>query len=169
MDYTIEKMEGFKLIGFAKDFSYDTSYLEIPKFINEFVENYCSTPFAGATEKEDAKRVVFNCRVGEFGVCVDDIGKEGQFQYLIAGHYKGDDVPSGMTVLDVPEMTWAKFTCRGGLPTALQSVNTKIFSEWLPGNKEYEIAMGMNLEWYSDQDMDDPNYESAIWIPVKNK
>ncbi|HEY8364991.1 MAG TPA: AraC family transcriptional regulator, partial [Haloplasmataceae bacterium] len=32
MDYTIEKMPSFKLIGFSKEFSFDTSYNEIPKF-----------------------------------------------------------------------------------------------------------------------------------------
>lgn len=53
---------------------------------------------------------------------------------------------------------------------ALQSVNTRIFKEWLPENPDYKIAMGVNIEWYSMGDLSAPDYESAIWIPVvRNK
>ncbi len=39
--------------------------------------------------------------------------------------------------------------------------------EWLPGNKEYDLAGKYNIEWYSaDGDPDSTDYESAIWIPV---
>lgn len=55
------------------------------------------------------------------------------------------------------------------MPGSLQSVNTRIFKEWLPGNPDYEIAVGMNIEWYSYGDMDSSDYESEIWIPIKNK
>jgi AraC family transcriptional regulator len=55
------------------------------------------------------------------------------------------------------------------MPGALQSVNTKIFKEWLPGNPDYEIATGMNIEWYSSGDCSSYDYESEIWIPVKKK
>ena len=55
------------------------------------------------------------------------------------------------------------------LAEALQAVNTKIFKAWLPGNHEYEIAMEANIEWYAKGDTQSPDYESAIWIPVKRK
>jgi AraC family transcriptional regulator len=66
------------------------------------------------------------------------------------------------------------FPCRGPLPGSLQGVNRQIFSEWLPGQKEYEIAAGLNVEMYSDpaglpKGMEDGKYYSEIWIPVKNK
>lgn len=68
-----------------------------------------------------------------------------------------------------PDMEWAKFRCVGPMPEALQAVNTRIFKEWLPGNPEYEIAMYANIEWYAKGDTSSPDYESAIWIPVKRK
>ena len=40
----------------------------------------------------------------------------------------------------IPEFTWAVFPCVGRMPDALQDVNTKIFTEWLPALKEYEFA-----------------------------
>ena len=78
-------------------------------------------------------------------------------------------MPEGMKIFDLPELEWAKFMCTGPMPGALQSVNTKIFRKWLPNNPEYEIAMGVNIEWYFEGDTRAADYKSAIWIPVKRK
>ena len=105
--------------------------------------------------------------VGEFGVCVEDEGDTEHFRYYIAGAYQGGEVPEGMKVVESPASEWAKFKCTGAMPEALQTVNTRIFKEWLPGNGEYEMAHQLNIEWYSGGDTDSDTYESAIWIPVK--
>lgn len=60
------------------------------------------------------------------------------------------------------------------MPQSLQDVNKKIFSEWLPNSKDYEIAAGYNIEMYSDpaeysKGIQDEKYYSEIWIPVKKK
>ena len=91
------------------------------------------------------------------------------YRYLIAGIYKGGEVPEGMTVYELPDMEWAKFRCIGSLPGALQAVNTKVFREWLPENPDYEIAMGVNIEWYAKGDTASADYESGIWLPIKRK
>ena len=41
MDFTIEKREAMKMIGFEKTFSFETAYQEIPKFWDEFCEKHC--------------------------------------------------------------------------------------------------------------------------------
>lgn len=46
---------------------------------------------------------------------------------------------------------------------------TKIYKEWLPGNPDYEIAFGADVEWYDNGDMNAPDYRSEIWIPVRAK
>ena len=168
MDYVVEKMRGFQVIGFAREFAFESSYQEIPKFWNEFCEKYCRPQVSGK-EKSQTEQVICDCRVGEYGVCIDDLDTEGKFRYLIAGTYTGGEVPEGMTVYEFPDMEWAKFRCVGSMPGALQAVNTKVFREWLPGNPEYEIAVGANIEWYSKGDTASADYESAIWIPVKRK
>lgn len=53
-----------------------------------------------------------------------------------------------MVLFTFLDIEWAKFNGTGLMPSALQSVNTKIFQEWLPNNPEFEIAMGANIEWY---------------------
>lgn len=169
MDYVVEKMDGFKLIGFQRTFQFDTSYREIPEFWDEFNRKYNEPLMAKGKPEGEIEETIWNCCVGQYGVCIDDLGSDGIFRYIIGGLYTEGEVPEGMTVYEFPDLLWAKFSCRGPLPGSLQSVNTKIFSEWLPGNTEYEIAMGANIEWYSCGDMSDMNYESGIWIPVKKR
>ena len=60
------------------------------------------------------------------------------------------------------------------MPDALQDVNTKIYTEWLPALKEYEFAAGYCVEYYDDprqyeKGTMDENYYCEIWIPVKKK
>lgn len=43
--------------------------------------------------------------------------KEGCFRCMIAETYQGTEVPADMHVLTIPEVTWAKFTCIGPLPS----------------------------------------------------
>ena len=147
-------MAGFKVVGFAREFDAETSYTEIPKFWGEICKKY---------EKEIAENII-----GEYGVCVDDIG-EGKFRYFVAGIYKGGEVPEGMSVYELPDFDWAVFNCYGPCPKALQDVNTKIWKEWLPGNPDFEFPGRVNIEWYADGDPSAENYHSAIWIPVKKK
>ncbi len=167
MNYTVSPMFAFKLIGFPRVFDYETSYKEIPKFWDEICEKYCRNIYNGkpaATPQE--KAIQDNC-IGEYGVCIDDIGG-GKFRYLIAGRYCGGEVPDGMELVEFPGGEWAKFKCVGPIPEAFQTLNTRIFKEWLPGNPEYEMAGNYNIEWYScEREKTDADYESGIWLPVK--
>ena len=60
------------------------------------------------------------------------------------------------------------------MPQTMQEVNQKIYSEWLPNCTEYEFAAGYCIEMYNDPSqykngVQDENYYSEIWIPVKKK
>lgn len=168
MDYTVSPMWGFKLIGFERIFSEETSYREIPEFWDEICEKYCLNKlFAGKSPScPEERAIVENC-IGEYAVCIDDVGG-GKFRYIIAGKYTGGEVPEGMSIFELPGGEWAKFNCVGRMPEALQKVNAYIFKEWLPDNREYEMSGCYNIEWYSgDGKKNDADYKSAIWIPVK--
>ncbi|MBQ0125528.1 MAG: AraC family transcriptional regulator [Clostridiales bacterium] len=170
MDFVVSPMWQFKLIGFERVFSYEEAYKKIPEFWDEICEKYCNhTIYAGkAPSCPEEHAIIDNC-IGEYGVCVDDLGG-GKFRYLIAGKYAGGDVPAGMKLIELPGGEWAKFKCTGPMPNALQSLNTKIFKEWLPNNPDYEICGCYNLEWYScDGNKEDADYQSGIWVPVKKR
>lgn len=157
MDYRIEKKEEFTVIGNAKTFTYENAKEIIPQF---WQEHYAS----GKSQTV----------CGEFGINIDEKMGMDTFEYLIADTYRGQDVPDGFVLRTIPSFYWAVFPCRGAIPTALQDVNRKIFTEWLPAINEYEFAAGYCIEMYDDpqkyaKGTMDENYYCEIWIPVKRK
>lgn len=157
MDYRIEKKKEFTVIGNAKTFAYENAKEVIPQF---WQEHYASG------------KVQTVC--GEFGINIDEKMGMDTFEYLIADTYKGQKIPDGFVLRTIPSFDWAVFPCRGAMPTALQDVNTKIFTEWLPAINEYEFAAGYCVEMYDDpqkytKGTMDENYYSEVWIPVKRK
>ena len=159
IDVRIEEMEAFKIIGMEHIYSYETAFNEIPKFWDE----YC------ASDSYMNERI--KCHMGYYGVCVIDEAVKGEFKYLIAGSYEEseDIIPEALKVISIPSLTWAKFRAVGPMPQAIQNLNLRIFKEWLPGNPDYEIAAGYNIEVYMTRDVKSTDYVSEIWIPVKRK
>ena len=158
MDYKIVEKEAFTIMGVSKHFNYDCAFAEIPKFWTEHFQ----------TEKS---KIVS----GIYGVCIEQGNGSKEFEYLIADNYiPWNEIPDGFKTVTIPKHTWAVFPCKGAMPKSLQDVNTKIFSEWLPNCKDYEIAGGYNIELYSNpcdykNGSQDEAYYSEIWIPVRKK
>ena len=96
-----------------------------------------------------------------------------EFEYLLADSYnQATEISEGFVSRVIPAYPWAVYSCKGGMPQSLQDVNKKIFSEWLPNSKDYEIAAGYNIEMYSNpseysKGIQDEKYYSETWIPVK--
>ncbi|MDO4322300.1 MAG: AraC family transcriptional regulator [Lachnospiraceae bacterium] len=158
MDYRITKKESFTVLAASREFRYDNAQQEIPAY---WKEHYASGNGA------------YVC--GMFGINIDPQMGNETFEYLIADVYHpAADIPKGFSVRTIPAFTWAVFPCKGAMPQALQDVNTKLFSEWLPSLKEYEFAAGYCVEMYDAADkypkgIQDENYYTEIWIPVKKK
>lgn len=156
-----------KLIGFVREFNMETSYQEIPKFWDEICEKYCYPRIYKGLEPSNVfeKAIVDNC-IGEYGVCIECKGNT--FKYMIAGKYCGGDVPEGMMIFEFKGGDWAIFDCIGPCPEKLQALNTKIFKEWLPLNKNFELRDDGNIEWYDclNGNKSDSDYHTQIWIPV---
>lgn len=158
MDYRIIEKEAFTVMGASKVFRYDTAKTEIPKF---WAEHY-----------QTGKGEVV---CGMYGICMDESLDSDEFEYLIADNYNPSiEVPDGYVTKIIPKHSWAVFACKGAMPKALQDVNQKIFSEWLPNCKDYDIAEGYNIELYTNvadypKGNQDENYYSESWIPVRRK
>ncbi len=147
LDYRIVEKAQFTVMGVKRGFNSDSSYQEIPKFWDEWMV--------------DTKGLK-----GRFGVCLDMDGKD--FDYWIADEYKPwHDVPEGCATTVIPAGLWAEFKCVGKLPESLQSVNTQIWSEWLPTLKGYELAGNYSLEVYCPPTEKPEDTVSYIWIPLK--
>ena len=145
MNYRIEKKAAFTVVGVCRRFNSETSYVEVPRFWDEY----------------------FKCggdpvMKGMFGVCLD--GDGDNFDYLIADLYlPWDKIPDGCITRTVPEATWAVFPYHGQCPEALQEVNTMAWCQWLPNSDKYELAGNFSLEYYIS------DIDGEIWIPVKEK
>lgn len=161
MEYRVEKMEAFTVIGPEKRLSNDTACRDCPAFWREFTES-CRLRNDPPTAREQAIR---ENRIGELGVCVCQ--GDNAFRYVIGGFYRGGPVPEGMCLTSFPAMEWAKFPGRGRMPDALQALNREIYGRWLPEHGEYALAMSANIEWYSEGDTTSGDYEFAIWLPVR--
>ena len=145
MDYKIVEKSAFTVMGKCRKFNSETSYEEIPKF---WGEHY-------ATGGGEMIR-------GMFGVCLDGDGKE--FDYLIADlYFPWNQIPEGCETRTFEAGAWAVFSYHGKCPEALQTVNTQIWTEWLPNSLEYELAGNYNIEFYVSET------EGEIWVPVKRK
>lgn len=168
VDYFIEKMDAFQVIGFKREIPMDKGYELCPKFWEEMQRDHFESLWNGRRPETEIDRAIVECCVGMFGVCIEDEGDPGVFTYMAAGRYDGRPVPEGMEVREIPAAVWAKFRAQGPLPGSLQTLNSQIFQEWLPGNGQYELAFPINIELYADTESG-PDYECYIWLPVKEK
>lgn len=164
MQFTIEKKDAIKVVGFKREFPFENSYETIPAFWDEMTAKYAEHLMRGQMPEGEIETYIAEHHIGELGVCIDDLHTE-KFEYMIAGYYSEDEVPDCMEVREIAAGTWAVFDCTLG---TLQKVNDAIWKEWIPANSEYELAGKYNIEWYSTEDEPGPNQRTQIWIPVKS-
>lgn len=149
LEYKIVEKSQFTVMGRSRKFSAETSYGEIPRFWQEHMNS------------EESKVVC-----GMYGICMDSDGKD--FDYLIADNYiPWNEVPEGYETKVIPAGTWAVFPCHGALPKALQDLNTRIWSEWMPSCKAYKLAGNYNIELYTPPCENPDCSYNEIWIPVE--
>lgn len=76
----------------------------------------------------------------------------------------------GFSTTIAPESDWAMFSAKGSLPNSLQSLNDRVWKEWYPGEgQKYQCNGNAMLEVYAAGDMQSPDYECGIWIPLQEK
>ena len=148
LEYSITEKAPFTIVGVKRRFNSDTSYQEIPKYWEEWMQ-------------QGEKRPV----MGTFGVCVDMIGKN--FDYWIADlYFPWEENPEGCETRVIPGSLWAQFPCT--LET-LQAVNTKIWSEWLPSLRGYQLAEDCEIEVYLPSEDGSGEIKTAIWVPLRKE
>ena len=150
LEHKIVEKPQFTLVGMERKFHPETSYQKIPEFWDEVMS-------------------MENCPLmGIYGICLDEDTRDGCFTYLIADNYiPWQEIPEGLTVKVIPASLWAVFPCRGPLPESLQSVNTQMWSEWLPNCREYKLARNLNIEVYGPPAEKPEDTYSEIWLPLE--
>ena len=153
MNYRIEHHSAFRILG------------QKTHFTNGIEESFQKVPSIWKEEKE--KGIIPRlCELmdgvpdGILGVCTS--APEKEFDYYIAVA-STKPCPHGLSDLLVPESDWAIFECTGPIPQAIQNMQKRIVSEWLP-TSGYQYAECPDLErYFAEED------HAEIWIPVVRK
>lgn len=167
MNITYQRKAPMTLIGFSTKIRQNEGYVKCPEFWDmEYTQKYARL-WQSMQPKTPTEKAILENGIGMFGICEE---KEDGFEYWIAGLYKGGEVPEGLALYNFSESEWAMFSAKGSLPDSLQSLNTYVWNEWYPNEgKRYMKNGNVMLEVYSAGDMQSPDYECGIWVPVERK
>lgn len=161
MDYKVVKKQAFKVAEKKITCSVsEESNTEIPKFWER-----CH---ADGTVKKLLELTPDKTYI--FGICYAHTQEKQQtFDYSIAAAI-GDttEIPEGFTVNTIPARTWLVFECKGAMPEAIQRLWHRICTEFFPSSA-YEPTYEMDIEAYTDGEMTAQDYQSEIWVPVKDR
>ena len=167
MNITYEHKPDMTLIGFSTKIRPDEGYVKCPEFWDKEYSQKYARLWQTMQPKTATEKAILENGIGMFAICDE---KDGYFEYWIAGLYKGGEVPEELKLYTFPESEWAVFSAKGPLPDSLQSLNTYVWNEWYPSEgKQYMKNGNSMLEVYSAGDMQSPDYECGIWVPVNRK
>ncbi len=158
MNYRIEKKGAFKITGVREHYSMNIEecFSMVPLFWQKTVQSGVIPRLCALMDREPK---------GVLGVSTCMNGQD--FDYYIAVA-TDQEMPEDMTEYHVPQCTWAIFECIGAMPDAIQNLQKRIVSEWLP-NSGYEYANAPDIEVYFEGNQQAEDYRCEVWLPVEKK
>ncbi|WP_304964773.1 AraC family transcriptional regulator [uncultured Oscillibacter sp.] len=150
MEYQIEKREAFRIVGFRTPLPMDVekSFQVVPKFWAEI-----------GPRQAELVPLMNGEPAGMLGVCTCD--EEENFYYIAVA--SSAPAPEGMHEWMVPAATWAVFAGTGRLPEAMQELQKRIVSEYLP-DSGYGWAKAPDIEVYLNRPGEESRFQ--VWLPV---
>ena len=150
MEYQIVQKEAFRIVGFRTPIStdLDESFQAVPKFWVETGPHLAE---------------LFPLMNGEpVGIlCACSNSKEENYYYIAVA--SSAPVPEGMYEWTIPAASWAVFSGNGPLPGAMQDLQRRIITEYLP-DSGYELDKAPDIEVYLDQPGEESRFQ--VWLPV---
>ena len=158
MNYKIEKRDAIRIVGVKEhmDLNVEENFANVPLFWQKTMQSGIVPAIIGAMD---------NAPYGLLGVSTCMNGKD--FDYYIAAA-SSKPLPQGLEEYLIPAGTWAIFDCVGPMPHAVQDLQKRIVTEWLPVSG-YEYADAPDIEVYSEGDQSAIDYRCQIWLPVVKK
>ena len=155
LSYRVEQKEAFRIVGLSRPLEpeIEKNFAVVPGLWQEAAMNGTVEKLAGMMD---------TAPMGILGVSV--CNDEEQWKYfLAAASTKKDD---SLEEYMVPSFTWAIFSGEGACPGAIQELERRIVTEWLP-TSGYEYDNGPDIEVYLNPDPSDAKFE--VWIPIRQK
>lgn len=157
MKYSIVKKDKIRIVGMKAllEKNIEENFKTVPKLWQEVAQSGIINDIVSLMNIESK---------GVLGVsaCMDNLEK---WEYYIAVE-TDKEVPSGMDEYIIPECTWAIFQGEGVMPFAIQEIEKRAITEWLP-TSGYEYADAPDIEVYLNQDPNNSKFE--VWIPIRKK
>ncbi len=155
MEYRIESKQAFRIVGISQPLEQ-----EMERNFETVPQLWRRAGADGTLEKLAAR--MGEAPVGVLGVC--GCADAEQWRYYIA---VASSAPAeGLEEYVVPACTWAIFPGSGVCPQAIQELEQRIVTQWLPGSG-YEYADGPDIERYLSPDSQQAQFE--VWVPVRKK
>ena len=153
MEYQIVKREAFRIVGFRTPLPADVeeSFQVVPRFWAEI-----------GPRQMELIPLMNGEPAGMLGVCTCD--EEENFYYIAVA--SSAPAPEGMHEWTVPAATWAVFTGTGRLPEAMQELQKRIVSEYLP-DSGYGWAKAPDIEVYLNRPGEESRFQ--VWLPVTKR
>ena len=153
MEYQIVKREAFRIVGFRTPLPADVeeSFQVVPRFWAEI-----------GPRQMELIPLMNGEPAGMLGVST--CGQEDNRYYIAVA--SDAPVPNGMHEWIVPAATWAVFTGTGLLPDAMQELQRRIVSEYLP-DSGYEWAKAPDIEVYLNRPGEESRFQ--VWLPVTRR
>jgi AraC family transcriptional regulator len=156
MNFRIEKKDAFRIVGIAAplDKDMDKNFETVPAMWQKAGASGTIQKLAAMMDDEPK---------GLLGVSVCYDNEEWRYFIAVASTQETDGALEEYTV---PAFTWAIFYGEGQCPGALQELEKRIVTEWLP-TSGYEYDNGPDIEVYLTPDMQNAKFE--IRIPIRKK
>ncbi|MBD2863998.1 AraC family transcriptional regulator [Paenibacillus oceani] len=156
MNYRIEELKGFSIVGVQEQVSTTDALNIVPRI-------WANAKEEGLFEKLWEILETDHKMKGILGVCADgDHGKNEKFHYImsiVSEHLP----PEGMIKRNFPEAAWAVFEAEGG-PDGIGELWKRLYTEWVPASA-YDLAYLPAIECYLPPEEN----KNELWVAVVKK
>ena len=155
MTYRIEKKEAFRIVGISQAMEQDIekNFQMVPQLWQKAASDGTIPKLVGLMNAEPK---------GILGISACNENEEWRYWIGAASTSPSQDLEE----FTVPAFTWAVFEGEGPCPQAIQELEKRIVTEWLP-TSGYEYDNGPDIEVYLEPDPQKAKFE--VWIPVVKK
>jgi len=174
MDFRIEKMDGFQVMGLSGYTSFDENCQEEQwkdSLWGQFLDGGSGADGSGTFNQalwNKGNPSYYTAPLWQVGA-YDFHSVDGRTPTIIGAEYKGTkpDIEN-LSMKTIPEATWAVFTFKGETGSKVGEAITRIVTEWFPQSQYKRNENVPMLDSYPDGEIDE-NYTWEIWMPVVNK
>lgn len=156
MNYRIEELKGFSIVGVQERVNTNNAFDIVPGL-------WANAGQEGLFEELWEIRIADHKMRGILGVCADgDYGKNEDFNYIMS-IVSDQTPPERMIERDFPEATWVVFEAEGG-PEGLVDIWKRLYTEWVPASI-YDLAYLPAIECYLPPEEN----KNELWVAVVKK